>query len=189
MKKLVLIKHALPDIEKGVPSKKWKLSAKGKDKSRTLSKYIKKYDVACIYTSDEQKAIDTGKVICKELNLQLRVHKNLHENDRTGLKYLAREEYENIFRSFFDNPETRIVGNETANDAKDRFAGAVANIIESDDTGKDIVIVAHGTVMSLFASCYNDIDVFSFWNSLDLPSIVELAIPGYKIINVVNTVY
>ena len=188
MRKLILIKHAMPNIDESVPSKEWLLSEEGKIKSKSLANYIKEYNVKHIYTSDEQKAIETGEIICKELNLDLKIHKNLHENDRTGLNYLTHDEYDKVFKSFFNNPFNNVVGNETAKGAQSRFIEAITDIIENNEAEEDIVIVAHGTVISLFVSNFNKVDTFPLWQSLELPSFVELTIPNYKIINVIKAV-
>ena len=178
----------MPNIDGNIPSKEWLLSEEGKIKSKSLANYIKGYNVKHIYTSDEQKAIATGEVICKELNLALKTHKNLHENDRTGLNYLTHDKYDEIFKSFFDNPFNNVVGNETAKGAQRRFIEATTDIVENNEAEEDIVIVAHGTVISLFVSNFNKIDTFPLWQSLGLPSLIELTIPDYKIINVIKAI-
>ncbi|HET7579240.1 MAG TPA: histidine phosphatase family protein [Bacillales bacterium] len=186
MSSLVLIKHAMPDIRDDVPSQQWLLSEKGKKSSMELARHLKKYKTRRIYTSDEPKAAETGKIVANQLDLPHQSIKDVHENDRSGLKYLPREDYEKLFKKFFTNPSHRIIGKETAKEAATRFDAAVKEIVKKAE--EDIILVTHGTVMSLFVNRYNDIDIFQLWNSLQCPSIIELSVPSFKITGIVEEI-
>ncbi|HET7657966.1 MAG TPA: histidine phosphatase family protein [Bacillales bacterium] len=187
MTSLVLIKHSMPDVKADIPSKQWTLSDEGRERSVKLAGYLKQYKARCIYTSLEPKAIQTGEVVSNQLNLPHKTVRDVHENDRTHMKYLPRNEYETIFKEYFANPSKRIVGNETAEDAAKRFDKAVKKVMK-EDKERDIILITHGTVMSLFVNEDNDVDVFNLWNSLQLPSIIELSMPDFQIRKIVEEI-
>jgi broad specificity phosphatase PhoE len=54
--------------------------------------------------------------------------------------------------------------------------------------GKNIVVVSHGTVITLFVEKFNGIDPFSFWKKLDLPSFVVLSLPQHKLVTTIETI-
>ena len=77
-------------------------------------------------------------------------------------------------------------GLETANAAYARFAQAVDQIVEKHPD-RNIAVVAHGTVITLFAQHRAQvIDPFTFWQRLDLPSFVVLSIPTFDLVTVVR---
>ncbi len=51
-----------------------------------------------------------------------------------------------------------------------------------DEREEDVVvIVAHGTVISLLVALHNDIDAHEIWQCLGLPSFCVLSIPGLEL--------
>ena len=66
-----------------------------------------------------------------------------------------------------------MIGNETANGARRRFAQSIRNIA-SKAHGNASAIVTHGTVVSLFVAHHNPIAPYDLWSSLGLPSYLVL---------------
>ena len=64
-------------------------------------------------------------------------------------------------------------GNETAEETGGRFEGAVRGVL--DELEEVITIVAHGTVISLLATRHNDLDAYTLWRGLGLPSFCVLS--------------
>ena len=65
-------------------------------------------------------------------------------------------------------------GNETAEEAGDRFEGTVRGVL--DELEEEVItIVAHGTVISLLAARHNDLDAYTLWRGLGLPSFCVLS--------------
>src|SRR5262249_47477752 len=89
---------------------------------------------------------------------------------------------------FFAEPGTHIMGNETADQADARFARAVDRICAAhpDET---VVVVAHGTVITLFVSRATGIAPFPFWKRLGLPAIVVLSRPTFRVEQVMEHVH
>ena len=58
-RKLILIKHASPKVEEGLPPKQWPLSDEVKAKCEALARDVAAYSPGVVVTSDEMKAEDT----------------------------------------------------------------------------------------------------------------------------------
>jgi broad specificity phosphatase PhoE len=90
----------------------------------------------------------------------------------------------------FEHPDELVLGYETADEAHARFARAVADVLSSHPSG-NLVIVTHGTVMTLFiarAGSAGHFDPIPFWKGLGLPAFAVLSLPDLKPIKVVRGV-
>jgi len=103
--------------------------------------------------------------------LPMRVYENLQEHDRSKTAYLSRDAFALMIQNFFDKPDELVFGNETANQAHQRFRDAVDSVL-NQHKNQTVLIVAHGTVISLFVSRLTGTPDFSLWKELGLPSFV-----------------
>lgn len=187
MRTLILIKHAMPALEPGVPSREWHLSDAGRARCLPLAEQLAAYNPAAIAASAEPKATETAQIIAARLGLSVDVREELHENDRTGLGWLGAAELEERIARFFAEPGQRLMGTETADKAHARFTAAVNDVCARHSDG-NVVIVAHGTVITLFVARRAGLEPFTFWKRLGLPSIVALALPEYAVQRVVERI-
>lgn len=170
---LILVKHSLPEIQESLPAREWILSEEGRLRARRLAERLIQYEPEIIVSSQEPKARETAEIIASSLKVELQFADDLHEHDRSSTLYLSRNDFENSVREFFANPDKLVFGNETANEAYERFAQAVYSILESHQN-KTIAVVAHGTVISLFVSRLAGIAGWSLWQELGLPSFLVI---------------
>ncbi|GAA0371121.1 histidine phosphatase family protein [Bacillus horti] len=187
-RKLILVKHALPIIDEEKASGEWHLSDEGKEKCRDLAKLLKDVHTHSIYSSYVPKAKETAEGIAEVLGCNVVAHENLHEHSRNEVNFMPRGVFIDTMMKFFQYPHALIFGEETANEAKNRFTQAVKEIVYQTPQEDDIVIVAHGTVNTLFVSEFNEINQFEFWNTLDLPSYVVLDANSFKLVELVEQV-
>jgi broad specificity phosphatase PhoE len=174
MKKyLILVKHSLPEIVENVPAQDWKLSDDGRVCAQQLAARINQYQPEVIVSSVEPKAKETAEIIARKHNLELQIVEGLHEHDRSKVAYLPKDEFQAAVREFFEKPDTLVFGSETADDCHARFEQAVQSIL-SHYLDKTVVIVAHGTVISLFVSRLTGISDLFLWNDLGLPSFLVI---------------
>ena len=173
MAKLILVKHAPPEITPEVISHRWVLSAEGRDRCAWLAEELKAQGVQRLYSSLEPKALETAALAAVGLGLEVRPRRDLHENDRTGLSFASSDALKQRMRRFFEAPQDLIVGEETADAALRRFEASVRAIV-AEAPEQAIAIVTHGTVLTLLAAKYNPIRAFDFWEALTLPSHVAL---------------
>jgi broad specificity phosphatase PhoE len=117
--------------------------------------------------------------------LEFRKVEGLHEHNRSGEPYHSKDKFQNLVQEFFDKPNELIFGSETANEAFARFRQAV-DIVLNSYNDKTIVLVAHGTVISLYVSWLTGCDGFSLWKELGLPSFVVLDIQSKILLDTEN---
>lgn len=131
-------------------------------------------------SSEKPKAMETVEIAAERLGIGCCVYPGLHEHDRTGMPFLRDEEFGRAARAFFERPDELVWGHETARQAGSRFEGAVQRVL--DEREEDVVvIVAHGTVISLLVALHNDIDAHEIWQCLGLPSFCVLSVPSLEL--------
>ena len=88
------------------------------------------------------------------------------------------DEFEQAVQQFFRNPQLLVLGDETAQQALQRFAAAINRIIATDPA-ETAIIVTHGTVMTLYMASVSGVQPMCFWRSLETPSFVVLTPPDH----------
>ena len=183
MQTLILVKHSLPEIDPSVPAKEWVLSNEGRRRARKLGERLDRYSLDLIVSSAEPKAIETAEIAAGVLNVRMEVVEGLHEHERVNAGFLEKERYEQSIRRFFAGPTDLVFGEETADNAYNRFANAVHRLTDRPLI-ENIAIVTHGTVLSLFVSRNSDLEPFALWKKLGLPSWVVLARRDFRVVEV-----
>jgi broad specificity phosphatase PhoE len=173
MKYLILVKHSLPEIVESISAREWTLSEEGKSRAHHLTGRLKPYQPEVIISSAEPKAIQTAEIIAHTLGLPSRVVENIHEHDRSQTPFLPPEEFERKVQAFFDQPDRLVFGNETANQSHQRFREAMQALLKND-RDQTLIVVSHGTVISLFVSRLTGMPSFSLWKELGQLSYVVL---------------
>lgn len=184
-KYLILVKHSLPKIIKNIPARDWKLSVEGQIRAQRLAERLNQYQPEVIVSSIEPKARETAEIIARKHNLEFYIVDGLHEHDRSKTSFLTKDEFEIVIHEFFENPDVLVFGSETANQCHMRFHRAVYSVL-NDHENRTIVIVAHGTVISLFVSRFVGISGLDLWNELGLPSFVILDMQSSTLVERVN---
>ncbi len=174
MKKyLILVKHSLPEIQEELPAREWKLSEEGRIRAGRLAERLIEYQPEVVVSSIEPKATETAEILADKLKVEFHIVDGLHEHDRHTTPYLSKADFEHSVQAFFANPETLVFGSESAEEAYQRFAQAVYSVLESlkEET---VVIVTHGTVISLLVSRLTGLSSLSLWKELGLPSFIVI---------------
>ncbi len=168
-RRIVLIRHDKPQIVEGVPSADWRLSDAGRAAAADLAQDFRHFEFARIAGSPEPKAVGTAEAFAKTLGLTVEIDPGLAEHARRSMGFLSREELETGVARFFAEPDRLVFGNESADAAYERFAGAIAR-----QPGRDVIAVTHGTILSIYVSRAAAIDPFAFWRALTTPAAVVL---------------
>lgn len=187
MRTLLLIKHSEPDIVEGLPAKTWRLSARGRRRCEPLARAIAPYSPDLIISSAEIKARETGELLAEKLGLNLVLAENLHEHEREQVPFLSDADFRENVRLLLEKPDELVMGSETANQARRRFEKAIHQIVESYPQ-KNLAVVAHGTVISLFVSQHTGLDSFTLWQRLKLPGVVILSLPQFGLVEIMERV-
>jgi broad specificity phosphatase PhoE len=170
-----------------LPAAQWHLSVEGFKRIPRLAVQISPYQPQVIFSSTESKAIGTGERLAEILELPFYFADGLHEHERTKIGYLGQDIFEDKVKNLFDHPDRIVFGEETANQALARFSNALVGV-QTRQANKNLVVVSHGTVISLFVAHYNDLDPYQMWQSLGLPSFVVLKPPDYRLIATANSI-
>jgi broad specificity phosphatase PhoE len=187
VRRLVLIRHSMPEIDPAVPAREWRLSEDGRRRCVRLVREVSAFDPAVVVTSQEPKAIETGQLLAEGLGVGCETAGGLHEHRRPRAPWEGREAFEAKVARFFERPETLVFGEETADQAEGRFRAALDKVLERHRQG-NLAVVSHGTVMTLLVAGSNQVDAFGFWRRLGLPAVVVLEVPGYYLVDVIREV-
>lgn len=179
---LILVRHAAPQIDVTVPAHTWPLSDKGRDSCYELAERLRPHGPTRIITSTETKARQTGDIIANTLQLPIEDQSGLHEHDRSNVTDLDQATFQILVARLLTDPNTLVFGQETGTQARNRFTQAIFSIRRRypDDT---LIVVTHGTVLTLFIALYNPIDPVSWWQNLRLPDFFCLSEPGFQLIH------
>lgn len=187
MSHLILVKHSLPAIDPSQPAREWLLNEEGQRRCSVLAEALRKYGPQAIVSSAEPKARDTAERVGLDLGLVNTPLPDLREHARQTAPFLGKAKFDATMQRFFAEPDVLVFGEETADTAYARFVSAVKQATAQHD-GKTLVVVAHGTVISLLVSRACNVDAFRLWKQLDMPSFIVLSFPAMRIECVVNKI-
>ena len=199
MRKLILIKHASPLVDPGLPPEKWPLSEEGKARCEALARELAAWSPAVVVSSEEMKAAETGRIVAETLGVPHRVAADLHEHDRSNVPQLRSAEFISLMELLFRRPNDLVLGKETAVAALSRFESALDEVVMEQPEG-NVAVVSHGTVIALLLEKRNrsaEADPtrpgpkrrgFEVWRAMKLPSYAVLSLPGMGVERVVNEV-
>lgn len=185
MKRLILVKHSLPEIVETIPAREWTLSDEGRARARRLAERLFQYRPEAIVCSVEPKARETASIIAAYPGLAVYAVEGLHEHDRSSSPYYSEEEFQKLVREFFAQPDTLVFGNETGVRSLERFREAVEGILRSH-ADENLIIVSHGTVIALFVSWLTGCDGYLLWRELGLPSFTVLDLQSKSMLRTEN---
>src|SRR5687767_3947565 len=119
---MILIRHSIPEQLPSVSSSEWQLSAVGRARCASLARELEPFQPDAIFSSVERKAAETAQLIAQHFGLQVVQLRELAEHDRSNVPYFAsQEEFEEHLHQFFEQPERRVFGQESAVEALSRF--------------------------------------------------------------------
>jgi broad specificity phosphatase PhoE len=187
MPKLILVKHAKPQMDESVPSHAWGLSDVGRASCGPLAERLRPLGVQQIVTSEEPKAAETGRLVAAALGVACEAAAGLQEHDRSNVPVLPTREFIASIALLFNRPTQLVLGLETGAKALKRFERAVFDAVDRHPD-QTLAVVTHGTVMALFAEAYGGADPFPFWRRMQLPSFVVFSRPDLEIVETVEAV-
>ena len=188
MRKLILIKHAAPQVVPGTPSEQWTLSDAGRAACGPLAERVRPHQPVAIVASTEPKARETAELVAAALSVAVTTGDDLHEHDRSNVPHLPSREFISMVELLFRRPGELVLGKETAHGASARFRSAVDEVVLGHPDG-NVAIVSHGTVIALLVAHHNpQLKPFELWRRLGLPSLVVLSLPELKLLEMVERV-
>ena len=176
----------MPVIDPGKPASTWRLGDVGQHRARVLATKLRSLSPELIWSSREPKAVETASIVANTFDVPVNLKDGLEEHHRDEVPYLPKREFESAVEAFFHRPDHLVLGSETAEQACDRFTASIESVVKTGQ--KDIVVVTHGTVISLFAASVAKVHSMSLWRQLGLPSYLVLTLPSMEIHETVGSV-
>ncbi len=167
--KVVLIRHSNTKVESEKYNPLWALSEKGVANAVMLADHPLLQDIEVLYTSNQLKAIHTGILIAEKLGIFMKQREDLTE--LTSLTNDWKEDYVGFIHDIYSGTIERHDDGESLAEATKRFTDTVASIVVDEQDKRTIGIVAHGNVLSLFASQYENRDALAIHNAITMPDI------------------
>lgn len=156
---------------------------KGRELAESLALELSIHKPDLLFSSTEPKAVETGEIIARELEIDNQVVPDLHEHaGRRAGGWVSESEFRDRLSRFFRSPSRLVFGTETADAAHDRFARAIDAIAAKVSSGC-AVVVSHGTVISLFSARANGLDPNDVWGRSTCPGFIRMRIPGFEILD------
>lgn len=188
MPQLLLVRHSNSDHNPAQAAVDWSLTAEGIRRCKPLARHLAPYGAQRLYSSPMPKALQTAKRVALELD-DIPVIENplLAEHSRqSNAPYGSLSDFNARMKRFFAAPNELAFGDETANQAKQRFQRGIDSVLKKANGAENIVVFSHGTVMVLFAAQHNTIDSFQLWQRLKMPAVIALDLPDFRISEVIE---
>ncbi len=168
---MILVRHSTPEKLRNVPANEWHLSEEGRSRCHELAKQLEGLQPDAIFSSPEAKAAETASILAHDLGLRVREISELAEHDRAGVPFFpSQSDFEQQLRLFFQQPDQRVLGRESAVEALARFEFGIARV--HAEKPAQPLIVAHGTVLSLYIAKRVQLDAWTVWTQLETPCYV-----------------
>ncbi|MHC2218953.1 histidine phosphatase family protein [Rhizobium leguminosarum] len=173
MSRIVLVRHSIPSIDENTPSVDWSLSASGEVAAIEFAKYLSGFSAKEILSSPEKKAHQTATLIADRLELPVRTEPDFREHGRSRVGYIPRIDFEAGIATLLECPHRLRFGDESADAVFSRMDQAVARARTAQPSG-DLMIISHGTAISIYAARVLGVEPLAFWRSLSIPTAVVL---------------
>ena len=183
-----MVKHSISNHNPFQAAAELALTEEGVKRCQPLAEHIKAYHPTRLFSSPMPKAIGTARLVSQALeDIPVHEYHLLAEHSReSNAPYGSVEEFNARIKRLFDAPDELAFGDETGNQARRRFQRGINALLDGADSNENIVVIAHGPVIVLFAAQYNAVDSFDLWRRLKMPSVVELNLPDLSIGHVIE---
>ena len=130
------------------------LNSTGEKQARDLAHSLKDENIAAIYSSDLQRAVDTARSISEYHGIEIRIDERFREMDQgdfEGLDFTyIRENYADVLKQWQEEPEVlRIPGGESLKELQERAWLGFSSLLDRH-SGTNVLVVTHNlTIITL----------------------------------------
>ena len=181
MRKLILVKHAAPQVVPGVPPEKWTLSEQGKQRCGPLAEALRAYQPEVVVSSLEPKADETGELVAGHLALPFEAVEGPARTRSEQRPPHAQPRVHLPDGALLPPPGGARAG---PRDARTRPCGASKprwDVVLVDHADQNVAVVSHGTVIALFVAKHGGGKAYDLWRQMGLPSFRVLGLPAYEV--------
>jgi broad specificity phosphatase PhoE len=188
MTKLILVRHAAPSMDACVASNQWPLSEAGRASVPALAQALSPYWPAALISSREAKAAETAALLARALGTRFTTVPGLQEHGRASVGWVSDAEFHAGLAGLFARPAEVVFGDESADQAYERFRAAVNDVLDLFPD-QNVAVVTHGTVMTLLITRNeSNPDPLAFWHRLGLPAVAVLSRPDLALERLIEKV-
>jgi len=167
MRQLILIRHASPIVQPGLPARDWPLSERGIEEATMLARTARRWELAAIYASSEAKARSTALIIADQLGLFVNIVDGFDEL-RMPEWIPNADDFNESVRAILSEAAALPRGAESAEQAAARFADGVEIVAHG---AFPAAIVSHGRVLTAWlARTIGLDDPYETWRTLPMPA-------------------
>lgn len=188
MRQLILVRHSQSNANPDLPAHKWGLTQEGARRAAILAQKLAAYWPFALGASPEPKARHTADAIAERFGLEVSEIEGLREHHRYTVKWMDNDDaYRAAVARFFQTPDELVLGEETASEALARFEQGVKTLLDANPK-QSCIAVTHGSVITLFMAKHTGVDPVEFWSDLTQPWYVALAVPTFKVQEIVRDI-
>jgi len=171
LQRIVLVRHAEPEIDADKPAAEWALTLRGEQSTRLLCDAVRDLGPTRVIASPELKAIQTGQIIAGALDLPFAEDERLAEQGAGPGEFLTDyTQFRALVRRHFAEPGTAVMRGESSYDAGRRYDAAVRDAAADGAP----VLVSHGRIMASWLSSLTGQDAWGIWTDLRMPDLIEV---------------
>ncbi|MCU1301721.1 MAG: Phosphoglycerate mutase [Candidatus Sulfotelmatobacter sp.] len=134
------------------------LDEKGKRDAEELGKFFQDIPIACIISSDKTRALQTAHTIAKyKPGIEIYPNSGLHALNVGNFAGKPKDENEDEFEYYVQNPDVTIPGGESLNGFKARVRPLLAEGVKlSNQIGKPVLFTIHSSIIHEMGSMINN---------------------------------
>jgi broad specificity phosphatase PhoE len=169
---IILVRHARPVIDQLEAAHTWVLDPSEATVVSELATGLRELGPDGIVASPEPKALETGRIISRDLGIPIAIDADLREQGDGQVSWIASPEaFRAAVAEHFARPAEVVLGGESSHAAVDRFG----RVVERARAGHRCpVIVTHGRIMCGYLANVLTIDPMSIWPTLSMPDALVL---------------
>lgn len=166
---LILVRHAMPIVDRQVPSTRWSLSEESRRDAETLARRLDLPGDALVVSSDELKARQTAEAFGQSFAVDPR----LREVTRPWVE----DEYERIARRWLQGED--VGGWEPRASVVRRMTNAVGEV--TTPATSTVCVVSHGLAISTLVGEVTGTDPVELWLQLQFPDSVTFDLRSFSL--------
>lgn len=176
MNRLLVVRHAEPEIEVDIPASEWKLTERGIASTTRLASVLAEYTPSLVVTSPERKAVETARVLADVLGLPVVQQAHFAEQGAGPHEFIEDYgEFQELVQRFFERRDEVVMRRESAAAAAKRFDDGLRELAAHDGT---LVLVTHGRILSSWLSGWCGASAWDIWTALRLPDAMDIDFEG-----------
>jgi broad specificity phosphatase PhoE len=165
---VILIRHAMPEVQPGVSSTLWRLGESALEDCVLLAHALPPALGSKVYASNQPKVTQTAGVIALRRGLDVVEDSRLREveQDHTWI-----EDYRAAAMEYLEHgPHGESAGWEPHDRVVERFDAGIAEAVHANtEIAGGVLVVNHGLAMSLWLASRVPLDIVPWWKALTFP--------------------